>query len=457
MGCEMQDFNFRLSSITLENFRKYEKRQFILDKDMNVFVGKNASGKTSVLEAVCVILGAYLAAFKTYVPSRYVYNIRQNDIRIKFRDGIIQDTLLSSGERQFPCRVACELFFGTNNKEIQYKRILEKAGSRTKFDGSNPMQKTTKKWEAQNASGDDQNIILPIILYLSSSRLWDDGKMSVKYDIPSRYEGYARCLDARRGMQLCTDYLRSMAMIATQENAGKEYPAQSLITDAVNRAFEEEIPQGDKIEFSIRYGEFVQRKPDGSWIPYSELSDGYRNVIRIITEIATRICILNPYLKEKALDYTPGIVVIDELDLSLHPTWQRRIISILKELFPKIQFICATHSPFIIQSLDENELISLDSDVDLEYSKMGIEDIAEDIMGVEMPNYSEERTELYKLSAEYYEAVKNVKAKEDIEQIKMRLEELSAKFSGDPASYAILKQEYLAKKAELERSTDADN
>lgn len=54
---------------------------------------------------------------------------------------------------------------------------------------------------------------------------------------------------------------------------------------------------------------------------------------------------------------TPGIVIIDEIDLSLHPTWQKRIIGILKEQFPRIQFICATHSPFIIQSLDEENLL----------------------------------------------------------------------------------------------------
>ena len=88
------------------------------------------------------------------------------------------------------------------------------------------------------------------------------------------------------------------------------------------------------------------------------LSDGYRNVIKIILDIAARMCILNPYLKEKALQETPGIVLIDEIDLSLHPTWQKRIIGILKQLFPKIQFICATHSPFIIQSLEEGELIT---------------------------------------------------------------------------------------------------
>ena len=112
-------------------------------------------------------------------------------------------------------------------------------------------------------------------------------------------------------------------------------------------------------------------------INFSALSDGYRNVIKIVTDIATKMCILNPYLGKETLKRTPGIVVIDELDLSLHPTWQRRIVGILKDLFPKVQFICATHSPFIIQSLEPGELTTLDTILDEAYSGQSIEDIAE--------------------------------------------------------------------------------
>ena len=110
---------------------------------------------------------------------------------------------------------------------------------------------------------------------------------------------------------------------------------------------------GEQVIISTRYesGIVALKNEEGTVLPFSALSDGYRNVIKIILDIATRMCILNPYLKGEALKMTHGVVVIDELDLSLHPTWQRRIIQILKTLFPKIQFICATHSPFIIQSL----------------------------------------------------------------------------------------------------------
>ena len=131
---------------------------------------------------------------------------------------------------------------------------------------------------------------------------------------------------------------------------------------AVNETLKDEIADDESVIFSTRYGkEIVALKTsDGTVIPFTNLSDGYRNVIKIVLDIATRMCILNPYLKENALTETPGIVIIDELDLSLHPTWQKRIVNILKTLFPKIQFICATHSPFIIQSLENGELFTLD-------------------------------------------------------------------------------------------------
>ena len=128
---------------------------------------------------------------------------------------------------------------------------------------------------------------------------------------------------------------------------------------AINQSMKDELKSGEKIMYSSRYKGFALVKEDGTWIPFESLSDGYRDVIKIVADIATRMCILNPYLKEDTFKLTPGVVVIDELDLSLHPNWQRRIVSTLTEIFPKVQFICASHSPFIVQSLEEGQLISM--------------------------------------------------------------------------------------------------
>ena len=71
---------FYLKNIELFHFRKFDDITYELNPRMNVVIGKNASGKTTVLEAVTVILGAYLTAFKEYVPSRFGHNISDNDV-----------------------------------------------------------------------------------------------------------------------------------------------------------------------------------------------------------------------------------------------------------------------------------------------------------------------------------------------------------------------------------------
>lgn len=80
---------------------------------------------------------------------------------------------------------------------------------------------------------------------------------------------------------------------------------------------------------------------------------------------------------------TPGIVLIDELDLHLHPNWQRRIVGDLKRCFPRVQFIAATHSPFIVQSLAQEELINLDAHyADLAPKDLALNQVVTELMGV---------------------------------------------------------------------------
>jgi predicted ATP-binding protein involved in virulence len=79
-----------------------------------------------------------------------------------------------------------------------------------------------------------------------------------------------------------------------------------------------------------------------------------------VAEIAHRCIELNGFLGEKAVRMTPGLVMIDELDLYLHPRWQKHILEDLQRAFPLIQFIVSSHSPFIIQSVRSRNLITLD-------------------------------------------------------------------------------------------------
>ena len=315
------------------------------------------------------------------------------------------------------------------------------------------MREFVADWEKaiKAADGSDENQIYPLVLYLSSARLWNENRTGEIEKIPGRTDAYQRCLDQKRSSQSAFEYIKLLGGLASEENDGLPLPAYEVIMDAVKYSLQEELSPGQQVLYSSRYGEIAVKNSDGTVIDFSALSDGYRNVIKIVTDIATKMCILNPYLGKDTLKKTPGVVVIDELDLSLHPTWQRRIVRILKELFPKVQFICATHSPFIIQSLEPGELIALDTILDEEYSGRSIEDISEDIMEVPVAQYSEKKLKMYEAAEEYFVALKgNNVTKEKLQELKERLDFLSAEYSDNPVYIALMKQKYLEKKVEME-------
>ena len=126
---------------------------------------------------------------------------------------------------------------------------------------------------------------------------------------------------------------------------------------------------------------------NGATLDISQLSDGERAFLAMVCDLGRRLSLANPLLENPLRG--AGVVLIDELELHLHPKWQREVRSKLRSVFPNIQFISTTHSPFVIQSLEPGELINLDPEEFGDYADQSIEDIAENVMGVEMPQKSE--------------------------------------------------------------------
>ena len=175
---------------------------------------------------------------------------------------------------------------------------------------------------------------------------------------------------------------------------------------------------------------------------FNELSSGYAAVLDIVVDLIIRM----ESQTERRFDFSvAGIVLIDEIETHLHLELQRKILDLLTSIFPNIQFIMSTHSPFIIQSLEDGELVTLDQPLDSEYSGEGIEDIAEDIMGVVLPQYSEKKRKIYEASREYFSALKEAKTQDEIEKLGKRLAELEAEYSENPAYMAWVHQQYTEK------------
>lgn len=99
-----------------------------------------------------------------------------------------------------------------------------------------------------------------------------------------------------------------------------------------------EAPYITKVEFKTKYG----------WVEFHELSLGYRTSMAWVVDLASRMFDLYPETKNPLTE--PAVVLIDEIDLHLHPKWQRDLLPWLSEIFPNTQFIVTTHSPLIVQS-----------------------------------------------------------------------------------------------------------
>ena len=161
----------------------------------------------------------------------------------------------------------------------------------------------------------------------------------------------------------------------------------------------------------------------------------------MVAEIAYRCIMLNRWMGRDAVRKTPGIVLIDEIDLYLHPHWQQHVLADLQEAFPEIQFVVSTHSPFIVQSVDSQNVIALDGEKGSNPQMRSIEDIA-----VTEMNMATDRSPKYKkmldMAERYYQLVKENKEKsEEATNVKKELDAIEAEFSDDPAYVALLKAE----------------
>ncbi|MBQ9692714.1 MAG: AAA family ATPase, partial [Clostridia bacterium] len=155
-----------------------------------------------------------------------------------------------------------------------------------------------------------------------------------------------------------------------------------------------------------------------------------------------------------------GVVLIDELDLFLHPRWQRRVVGDLQKTFPNVQFVATTHSPFIIQSVQDGCVLDLENMENIqkpgtaspaptaEYESRSIEDITEDLMGVTIPQRSRRYHEMYETAKEYYTLLHSTAvSEEEKRQKRQKLDALIAPFSQDVAYHAFLEMERLAMEA----------
>lgn len=362
----------KIKYINIENFHGFEKVRFEFNERFTVLIGENATGKTTILDAISVAIGGFLLGIDD-VDAR---NIRADEVRLKQ----IVHGKIATLEGQYPVKIECTSVVG--GQELEWERSLNSKLGRTTRIGANKIIEYSRSLQKKVASGEE--IILPVFAYHGTGRLWAHIKDTedTLFETGSRFLGYKNCLNPISNEKLFLKWFKKMTLIEIQEEI--KLGQFNAVKNAIQECLKGLVAEGEKISdvkvtYNINRDELQITLEDGYRLPYSLLSDGYRNVIGMVADIAFRMAVLNPFLEEKAIIKTPGIVLIDEIDLHLHPEWQRKIIGDLKRVFPRIQFVVSTHSPFIIQSLEEGELRNLDKTVGSvgfgDYTNMSVEDI----------------------------------------------------------------------------------
>lgn len=339
-----------LEELHLENYRGFEDCTVQFDEKMNVFVGANGMGKTAVLDAAAVALGAFTQKLD-HADGRSIIHSDARVVSYQLGDSF-------DSQPQYPVLVSARArLFG---ETISWHRELRGHKGRMANAGSKEIFKRAT-WAQDAIRSGSKDLILPTIVYYGTGRLWQVERSSANIGNmhpSSRTLGYKDCLSARPSSRLMNEWFIKMDYRSRRGEAPVAYTA---VKQAICRCLSSGIENADfdvlpnletgelDVAMCVKNGECVT-------LPARSLSDGYKNVLGIVADIAYRMATLNPMLGKDVLEDTPGVVLIDEVDLHLHPLWQARILGDLKSTFPKVQFIVTTHAPTVIASVRKEHI-----------------------------------------------------------------------------------------------------
>ena len=367
-----------ISTVALRNFRNFVSEEFRFISGFTIVIGNNGVGKSSILKGLQVALGAYLQSLKKLPPSTIYRRQFRPDERRVFYSEIERDYVSDDQSTMVEVHSTLRL----NEREIGWSREYLKNG----ITSHGKAKQGDLLIFVERALQDRENAWKPLLVLANFgvSRL----NAQVRKKDPSwrkktwiekgYYSALADTVDFTGVYNWLAEYDKNLKL-------GKEFEGSK---EAFYVALKTAIPYIQAVEYNQNYRqlEMILDFEDGQTVEsklLEDLSDGTRSVVHMAAEIAYRCITINRYLKADAIKQSPGVVLIDEIDMLLHPKWQRHIVSDFKAAFPSIQFIATTHSPFIVQSLQSRELINLDRITEINPNTLPIEVIATEIMGVE--------------------------------------------------------------------------
>lgn len=345
-----------MKKIILNHFRCFSRLEVDLKPGINLLIGDNAGGKTTLLKAIRAAMSTFFAGYSDDNTS--FIGLQKDDFSLRL-----------SGENTLANEQPVSLSFDYSDY-IQYSEYHTSASpsqmiatmakdsikGRTLVKGIESFKNYSSRMfkELFDAETNTQTKALPLFASFSTEDIHSlrkiQGDKFKKYEHKPSF-GYYECL---QGDGFFPYWIKRLLVLAEGD---KNISERQIVRQAIQTALGE---NGCNIinDMMIRplQGKVYYRFTDGREIESEQLSDGYRRLVHIVTDLAFRCSLLNQTIYgEDACIRTIGSVLIDEIDLHLHPKLQSRVLQSLRLAFPRIQFIVSSHAPMVMTGVESSE------------------------------------------------------------------------------------------------------
>ena len=365
----------KIKSLNLTHYRGAVALPLIFDERLNVFFGVNGAGKSTVLDALALMLSWAVSRIRH--PGSSGRPIAEEDI--------------ANGKSSAIIDIACSTEIGPFEWKLSKSRPGHLAEEKSTFNG---LSEYARSIQARIVETEAQYNI-PLLVHYPVNRAVLDIPLRIKgkhrFNLLSAHE------DALSGGANFRTFFEWFREREDLENENRKYQDDLIKPDdycypdpqleAVRRALSQFLPEFSNL--TVRRNPLrMEVEKQGKRLSVNQLSDGEKCMIALIADLARRLAIANPTLADPLQG--AGVVLIDEIDLHLHPKWQRLVVPRLLEVFSGCQFIISTHSPHVITHVQPESLYLLrqtangiEAEKPRESYGKNVDRILEDLMGMD--------------------------------------------------------------------------
>lgn len=346
-----------IKKLTLTNFRAYTQAEFEFQQGLNLLVGINGVGKTSVLDALKICFSVIYPEISETKQRKESF--RESDIKIGASS----------------LQVSCDFSHLGNDYNLLIVKRRE-----------NIVENKTTNIRDQVIDVPDQEVITPKIdigekdypnsgndpigiLFSTNRSIAIDRSVSKGVAQVGQAAAHAEALSENRffNLRVFTDWYRAQKSLSTEDvQISENLTAIQTVVESFLPGFRNLRAEEKDSKFEL----WIDK--NNMALSVYQLSDGERGMLSIAIDIARRLVQANP-VSENPIKMGDGVVLIDELDLHLHPKWQRSVVANLTRSFPLCQFIATTHSPQIIGEVKPEFITIIDNGTYRPASSYGVD------------------------------------------------------------------------------------